>query len=74
MVGLSEKVYKLLLKINYAVEKINEIFIPWNLCWGFSLSVIDTALISKWNVASNYQIWALLLCNVHISDKMLACV
>lgn len=32
MVGLSEKVYKLLLKINYAVEKINEIFIPWNLC------------------------------------------
>ncbi len=40
-----------MLKINYAVEKINEICIPWNLCWGFSLSVIDTALISKWNVA-----------------------
>lgn len=32
MVGLSEKVYKLLLKINYAVEKINEIFIPELYC------------------------------------------
>lgn len=66
----------LLLKINYSVGKVNEIFTTGTtvaLGCGLSRSVVDTALISKWNVDSNYQIWDLLLCNVHLTDKMFTC-